>query len=519
MSSKIAKGGLIIVVGNAIFRVGGYIYRFIMAGLLGPASYGILTTTLQFQGIFQVLAAGGIPPAIAKYIAEYTALDENALARQTVYTSLKIMGILGILSGIIIVFVVAPWLALDFFNKPEALLPLQAVGLITPFSAIVGGFRGSFQGAYKMEYILYTRGVEQSCMILFATALVILGFSVFGAVIGSAGAFVASTIVSIFVFQKYMVKIIPQPVEGLKFSLKEELNLAKKIITFSIPVIITALAEMGIFAISTFILAKFLDSRFVGYFGASDPISRLPLIISSSIATVILPAVAASFAKKNQKQLEKYVSQSYRYSLFIIIPMCIGLALFAKPIMELVYFTNLEYTAGAGALAILSIGMGFYSLFAVSTGIVQGIGNPRIPMYCLAGGAFLTFILNWIMVPIYGIVGASTATTIACFCLMLPMVYLSFKQTKSKFPMQFIVKTLISALLMGVIIIILPKTVLGLITGIIICPIAYLIFLVLTKTFSLDDLDAIIFYTKKFGPINKLVKKIVNLIKKVYDKY
>ena len=183
-SSKVAKGSAIILIGNVIFRVGGYLYRFLMASLLGPAAYGILGLTTPFQGIFQVLSAAGLPPAIAKYVSEYNALDEEDLARQTVFTALKIMVFLGFFFGLIMVFVAAPIIT-NYYHKPEALLPLQAVGLITPFSVIVGAFRGAFQGVYKMEYILYTRAIEQIFMILFATALVILGLSTFGAVLGS----------------------------------------------------------------------------------------------------------------------------------------------------------------------------------------------------------------------------------------------------------------------------------------------------------------------------------------------
>ena len=90
-SSKVAKGSAVILIGNIIFRVGGYIYRFLMASLLGPAAYGILGLTTPFQGIFQVLSAAGLPPAIAKYVSEYKAINEEDLARQTIFTALKIM--------------------------------------------------------------------------------------------------------------------------------------------------------------------------------------------------------------------------------------------------------------------------------------------------------------------------------------------------------------------------------------------------------------------------------------------
>ena len=150
MGNKLVRGSLIILIGNVIFRIGGYIYRFLMAILLGPTAYGILGITLPFQGIFQTLSAGGLPPAIAKYVAEYEAVDEKDMARQTIYTALKIMVFLGLFFGALMIFVVAPYLAYNYLQKPVALVPLQIVGLITPFSVIVGAFRGAFQGVYKM---------------------------------------------------------------------------------------------------------------------------------------------------------------------------------------------------------------------------------------------------------------------------------------------------------------------------------------------------------------------------------
>ena len=185
MANKLVRGSFIIFLGNIIFRVGGYLYRFLMAILLGPTAYGILGITLPFQGIFQTLAAGGLPPAIAKYVAEYEAINEKDMARQTIYTALKIMVFLGLFFGVLMIFVVSPWLAYTYLGKPAAMVPLQIVGFITPFSVIVGAFRGAFQGVYKMEYIVYTRAVEQLGMILFATAFVLIGLSTVGALWGT----------------------------------------------------------------------------------------------------------------------------------------------------------------------------------------------------------------------------------------------------------------------------------------------------------------------------------------------
>lgn len=58
MVSKVVRGSAITFIGNIIFRFGGWIYRFILATVLGPSAYGIFGLTTPFQGIFQTLSSG-----------------------------------------------------------------------------------------------------------------------------------------------------------------------------------------------------------------------------------------------------------------------------------------------------------------------------------------------------------------------------------------------------------------------------------------------------------------------------
>lgn len=514
MANKLVRGSLIILIGNIIFRIGGYIYRFLMAILLGPTAYGILGITLPFQGIFQTLSAGGLPPAIAKYVAEYEAVGEHDMARHTIYTALKIMVFLGLFFGVLMIFVVAPWLSYHYLHKPLALIPLQIVGLITPFSVIVGAFRGAFQGVYKMEYIVYTRAVEQLGMILCATAFVLIGLSTIGALWGTVLGYSFSVVSAIYIFKVHMPKYIPKESEDFKFTYKDELRLATTLVKFSIPVIITAIAEMLIYNICTIVMGRFLTFDDIGFFAAADPIARLPLIISVSIATTILPASSEAFKLKDIDMLQKYVSEAYKFSLLFVVPMCVGLALFASPTLRLLYFKNPAYVAGALALAILSLGMTFYSIFAISTSIIQGIGNPRIPMYILVGGAIVTGILNWIMVPTMGIAGGALATSIACFLMMVPCIYFVFKLTKTKAPVKSIVKIITASLIMGAFALIIPKNTLYLLPGIIVCIAVYFFCLIFIRFFEKDDIESLRHLTSRFGPLSKITDKVLNFIEK-----
>ena len=97
MSNKLININLILLIFYLLYSLELYINRLLMSRMLGPEGYGLYGLTLPFQGIFQILSAGGLPPAISKYVAEYNVKDEKALTRQVIYTATKFMVLMSIL--------------------------------------------------------------------------------------------------------------------------------------------------------------------------------------------------------------------------------------------------------------------------------------------------------------------------------------------------------------------------------------------------------------------------------------
>lgn len=482
-----------------------------MSRMLGPDGYGLLGLTIPFQGIFQILSAGGLPPAIAKYVAQHKALGEDAMARQVIFTSLKLMVFMGITFSLVMFFS-ADWIANSVFHKPLAAYPLQAVALITPFSVIVGAFRGAFQGLYRMEYIVATRAVEQVFMITMAVVIVSIGFYAAGAVIGTAFGFMASAASAVIIFRKFLWKYFPEPKPEDKLSFMEELGLVKTLLIFSIPVIITALSEMAIYDISTFVIGIYMATKSVGYYTTADPVARLPLVISLSVATAVLPAASEASSLKDKRLLENYVVQSYRYVILMVLPLCVGIAIFSKPLLGILFGSDFVY--GAEALSILVIGMTFYTLFMVSASIAQGIGHPRIPMYILILGTVINLFLNLIMVPSYGIEGAAWATTIAAFIIMVGIVWKTFQITDISPPYLAFAKITLASIIMGIPLILIPKTYLGFVLALIIAPFVYLIALLFLKGFEKRDVRMLRRFGGKLGPLSGIFEKVANFLDK-----
>ncbi len=508
-SSKILRGSFLMMISYLFFRVGGYLYRFILSRMLGPEGYGLVGLTTPFQGIFQVLSAGGFPPAISKFVAQHNAVGETDMARQVILTSLKFMMVAGTLFGLLIFFS-ADWIANFWFHKSAMVYPLQAVALITPFSVIVGAMRGAFQGVYKMELVVVSRAVEQIFMISMAVVFVSIGFYAAGAVLGTAFGFIASAIISLILLKKYVWVLFPKP--ATKISFKDELILLKTLLVFSIPVAITALSEMAIYDVGPLVIGRYLPAQDAGYYTTADPIARLPLIISLSIAAVILPAASEAASLKDHKLLENYITQSYRYVVLLVLPLCVGIAAFAQPLLSLLFGSN--YIYGAPALSILVVGMTFYTLFMVSSSIIQGIGHPRLPMIILIIGTVINIVLNFLMVPMYGIVGAAIATTIVAFLIMVVILWRTIHITKVNLPYIDFIKVGIASTIMGIMLLLLPKTYLGLLTAVIIAPILFTIVFAIIGGFTKRDVRVIRRYKNKFGPLSGAIEGVVKLIER-----
>jgi len=403
-----------------------------MQYLLGVSGYGILSLVLPLQWVLILIAAAGLPPAVAKYVSEYLAKDDRYMVRQVIITSLKIMLSMSILFSILIFFLAKP-LAVYLHSGPEVVIIFQIVGLITPFSVVLGLFRGVFQGYQNMTYILITKAAEQIFMIILAVCLILIGLYVLGAVIGTIMGFAAAAGVAILLFRKNMwkdLKNVTKPLNPIK-----EYELAKKLLMFSSPVIITGLAELAMYDTSTYIIKIFMDVTYVGYYNIASPIARLPLIISSSVAVSLLPAASEALVLNGNNLIQKYVVHSYRYMILVLLPICIIIMVFSKPILAILFpRAPLAYLFAGDALNILVIGMAFFSLYGVSASISQGLGKPQLPMFFLILGSIVNLTLTVILVPSYGLNGAAISTTIATFLIMLFSSYKTLKMTDTKLP-------------------------------------------------------------------------------------
>ncbi len=205
------------------------------------------------------------------------------------------------------------------------------------------------------------------------------------------------------------------------------------LIFFSIPVVITGLAELALYDMGTLVIGYYMASEFVGYYNASSPVARLPFIISMAVATSVLPATAEAMSLNNKELLKTYVLQSYRYvSLFVVI----------HSVLEQLYLLHQSYQYYLDRHTYQDLLLSRYlqqecffsQSYTVSSSIAQGLGHPRLPMYVLIIGTTIDIILSIVLVPPFGINGAAIATTITSLFIMSTLVWKTLQLTSISLP-------------------------------------------------------------------------------------
>lgn len=396
--SFLLKGSLILFASNIAMRGLDFAYRVLMGRMLVPYEYGLLNLAVPLQFMIIIVASAGVAPSVARYISKYKASGQTAKLNEVVSSAMFYYSLLGIGLSVLFILLAEP-LAVSLFHTAE-LVPLLIMAALTiPIMMFVAIFTGTFQGFKKMEYMSYSLVVGQIFRLILAVAFVWLGWMAFGAVTGSLLGFLMAVPLVVYLYRKLKVKYT-----------RAVFSTFKEILYFSIPTTITALSIFLLAFTDIFFIGAMLEPVQVGIYSAASPIARLPIAFAVAVSTTLLPMVSESHEKKDKK-IRQHTRESTKMITIAVIPMVIGLFVFAGPIIGILFGPN--YLAAVEPLRILSIGVAFMSFFAMSFGIFQGMGKPRIPMYVLLFVAVLNIILNSFLIPAYGINGAAIATSVS----------------------------------------------------------------------------------------------------------
>lgn len=159
-----------------------------------------------------------------------------------------------------------------------------------------------------------------------------------------------------------------------------------------------------------------------GYYEQALKISRMVLLVVTSLGTVMIPRIGYHYAKREQDVVTELMYKAYRFVWFIGIPLCFGLIGIASNFVPWFYGTGYDKVAvllSVSSFLILAIGIN--NVTGMQYLIPTGRQNTFTKTVII--GAVCNFILNCMLIPVMQSVGAAIASVAAETIIAVVQIY------------------------------------------------------------------------------------------------
>ena len=200
--------------------------------------------------------------------------------------------------------------------------------------------------------------------------------------------------------------------------------------SFALPCYLGNLTQFLNYRLDLFILGVLAGYAAVGRYTLAVSLGQLIWLLSTSAASVLLPKIAASsdgsgdasHAIQNTNRLNRLI-----FTASVISALCLGVA--ASQAIPLLY--GEAFWPSFPALVVILPGIAVFSTVNILAAYIAGIGQPRLNLLVAVVALVVTISLDLYLIPRFGILGASLASTASYSVSAILTIILYVRKTGS----------------------------------------------------------------------------------------
>ncbi len=368
-----------------------FFVSILVARYLGPEKFGSLSFSFSIVALFMSLGNASLDAIIVKKQIS----DSDDVAE--LYGSAIMSKLFGALFVNAIVFIIG------LLYLPEENFIMSQIIAFGIFFQVVTVFNASFQARVRIKYASLSIIFALAGSSLFKIILIVLNADVIffsGAM--TLNSFFYALFLIIF-FRKEMM-----PLSILKFKISTSISFLKE----TWPLILSGLFIALYTRIDHIMIRFFLDEEALGQYAVSSRITTTIYLISIVLSTSLFPAIL--HAKSRGPVEYKKRLQSLSDFLFIL---AVGIGVLyltiGKPIF--LFFFGDKYIPASEVLQVHIWSCVFVFLGILYSNWLIAEEQQISTLIRTFGGAVINIILNFLMIPRYGIMGAAISTLVAQF--------------------------------------------------------------------------------------------------------
>ena len=417
------SGVLLLTLSTILVKVVGLLYKIPMLSYLGSEGMGYFHSAYEIYAVFCIIATAGLPVALSVLVSSALAESEEREVERIWQVSLKLFVLIG-LAGSILMWALARPICI-WIKSEDTVGCIISIAPTLFFVCISSAIRGYFQGYQKMMPTAVSQLFEALGKLVFGLLFAHIALSNGASVpiIAAAAGWgvTAGTVLSTLylVLEKLRFCRKNSFEEAKKNLLQSRYSVKKNLLRIALPITI------GSFLIS---LTKIVDMSMIlrrlqsiGYtsteaneaYGsyttlAISVFALLPTLLNS-IALPLVPILSSAIVRGDKITEQKMIELSYRINALIAIPASIGITLFAKPILSLLFSGQIEAVeTAAPLLSLLGISVFLSCMITATNSVLHAYREVKKPIYSTLAGVIVKGITAYVLIgiPIIGLWGA-----------------------------------------------------------------------------------------------------------------
>ncbi len=436
MSSNrsVIKSTIWYIAGNFILRAVHFLLLPLYSQVIPTNEFGNYALIAAFYTVAIIFYQGGLQQGLSKYYLESN--DENykkEIFSSILNTTLIVSAILSV-AGII-------------FAKNVSLILLSTIKydnlIVIVFISL---FSENF--SYFLLYLLKTK--EQAKQVVLVTSIASIMnfllnfFLVYYYEFGISGIFIAQLISNLVL----VIFLLPLIKRDYIFVLDK--LLVKKIFFFSFPIFISGVFAIFVEVADRYLIDFYLTKDDVGIYSFSYKIAIAMNLFMISFRTAWVPRALNLFKEGGYS---KEYGRIFSRLIAIIVLVFLVVVLFVNDIFRFKiggdFIINPAYAAGVSIIPFVVLGYalngisGFYSVYPY-------VKNKSYHFFVADfSGFFFNIVLNIILIPLYGIIGAGVATMVSFISVSTYLYFISRKNIQTEYDFKSLIGLIISGIILA----------------------------------------------------------------------
>lgn len=440
-----------------------FILLIFAARYLGDVNFGVFCFALAFVGIIEIINDFGLRFVYTREVSRDKSLAGNYLGNMlTIQIFLSLI-------GLTLVVLITNYLSVSWETRLVVYL-MEGAGILRVLKFLL---RFVFRTFDRFDLETISLLIERIVLLAVGMLVLILGYSivVFAAVF---------LVVRVFDF---MIAFVFLKRKVIRPHLRFDFSLWPRLLMPAVPFAIAYFSSMALMKTDTVMLSIMRDDAEVGWYRAARHLVEGVSIFSMIFRNSLFPAMSAMHMKSRQIVNDLYI-RGVKYMFLISVPAAVLGTLVADKVIFIFY--GEQYMNSVIVFEILLWSLPFYFVTRMQLTLLGAINKQHISVYFTLIILLINIVLNSILIPLYGYIGAAIATLISEIIFSITTSsYLLYHKYKAS--MQKILwKPLLATLPLAVILIKLRNT--HLVLLIVIFSIAYFVIVTLFKFWDEEEI-------------------------------